>query len=313
MSAQPPPSPIEASHHTSSTEASNQSSTNPSRTGSIGGDTSRQKHKHARVKFSIGSDDDDDDDEGGTVGQEASSNTSQPVLLRKPLPHQRLLPLIDTDASADVTDVSLKAPDWTGRTRLAAETAQQKASHLANRLSRSAPGSRRNSVETARRPQVDGLISPSTSPLQYPVGMVGLQGIPLVDMSKLNRLERESTRRPYSIYEDETESDSDAPATPTKPLAKKGPLDRTISEAHRLVKTMSKSLNLHSSNMLRGRKLRHGTAVSTITTTCLLLPSLGPVYMHPCSGCAITVRRMRPLCRAPHIMNRRLKSFRDHF
>ena len=246
MSAQPPPSPIEASRHTSSEEASNQSSTNPSRPGSSGGDTSRQKHKHARVKFSIGSDD-DDDDEDEMVGQEASSNTSQPIQLRKPLPHQRLLPLIDTDASADVTSVSLKAPDWTGRTRLAAETAQQKASYLANRLSRSAPGSRRNSVETARRLPVDDLISPSTSPKQYPVGMVGLQDIPLVDMSKLNRLERESTRRPYSIYEDETESDSDGPATPAKPPAKKGPLDRSISEAHRLVKTVSKGLNLHRS------------------------------------------------------------------
>ena len=246
MSAQPPPSPIKASRHTSSEEASNQSSTNPSRPGSSGGDTSRQKHKHARVKFSIGSDD-DDDDEDEMVGQEASSNTSQPIQLRKPLPHQRLLPLIDTDASADVTSVSLKAPDWTGRTRLAAETAQQKASYLANRLSRSAPGSRRNSVETARRLPVDDLISPSTSPKQYPVGMVGLQDIPLVDMSKLNRLERESTRRPYSIYEDETESDSDGPATPAKPPAKKGPLDRSISEAHRLVKTVSKGLNLHRS------------------------------------------------------------------
>lgn len=239
MSAQPPPSPIEGPQ--SSEEASNQSSANPSRPGSIGGDKSKNKHKHARVKFSVGA---DVDDEVESAQQEAADKLSQPVQLRKRLPHQRALPLIDTDASADVADVSLKEPGWMSKKRLAAETAQQKASRLANRLSRSAPGSRRTSIEPVHRPQQDDPLSLATTPLQYPVDMVGLQDIPLMDLSKLNKLERESTRRPYSLYEDTTETDSDTPDLPVRPLAKKHSPSRPTSEAHRLVKSMTRGLNL---------------------------------------------------------------------
>lgn len=243
MSTPPPPPLSGPPHQTSSEEASNESSANPSRPSSTGGDKFKNKHKLARVKFSVGA---EEDDEPELDQREAVDSLPQASQLRKPLPHQRALPLIDTDASADVTDVSLIAPDWMGRTRLAAETAQQKASRLANRLSRSAPGSRRNSTEPSDRPPQDDLLSLATTPLQYPVNMVGSEDIPLMDLSKLNRLERESTRRPYSLYEDTTETDSDTPDVPVKPLVKKRSPKGPSEEAQRLVKSMTRGLHLYS-------------------------------------------------------------------
>jgi uncharacterized membrane protein YjjP (DUF1212 family) len=255
MSPNQSPSPTGTPAHTE--EESNQSSANPSRPGSVTGEHSNHKHKLSRVKFSVGA---EDDDEFDLAQQEAALSLPQSIQLRKPLPHQRAIPLIDTDASADVTDASLKAPDWVGRTRLAAETAQQKASRLANRLSRSAPGSRRNSVEPTYRPQQDDLFSLATTPLQYPVAMVGLQDIPLMDLNKLNRLERDDTRRPYSLYEDTTETDSDTPDAEL--LRKKTSPRRPAEEAHRLVKSMTKGLRLHKT--IRERHQASGRETPTM-------------------------------------------------
>ena len=252
MWERPPTSPQEPSHQASAEETSTESSANPSRPGSVGGERSRNRNRQARVKFSVG---EGDNDEGERVHPDAAIGGTQPTQLMKPIPHQRALQLADTDASADVTEVSLNEPEWMGRTRLAAETAQQKASRLANRLSRSAPGSRRNSAEDVVRPHQHGLLSPQTTPPQYPVGM---EDIPLMDMSKLSRLERESTRRPYSLYDDSTDSDSDAPELPVKPRKKDVSPNRRTAEAHRLVKSMTRGLNLHTT-----RKEQHASGTET--------------------------------------------------
>lgn len=256
MSGQPPISPAEGSYHRSSGETSTPSSATPFRQDSLGADGFRYKHKRARVKFSVGG---EEYDEAETLRPEAVSNVPNVVQLRKPIPRQRALPLPDTDDSADVTDVSLKEPEWTGRTRLAAETAQQKASHLANRLSRSAPGSRRNSIEVITKPHLDDVLSPNSSPPQYPVDMVEMQDIPLVDMSRLSKLERESIRRPYSIYEDSTESDSDSPELTIKPASKVRSPDRSTAEAHRLVKRMTRGVSLHTARKEQRKASRTGT------------------------------------------------------
>jgi uncharacterized membrane protein YjjP (DUF1212 family) len=252
------PVPPTVPEHQPSEDMSTESSANPSKPGSVGGDDLRAKNRHPRVKFSVGSEDEDDTEQ---VQEETTSSPPQPVQW-KPIPYQRALPLLDTDASADVTEASLQH-GRTGRTRLAAETAQQKATRLANRLSRSAPGSTRTSLEDDMKPQQLELLSLDSTPPQYPIGM---EDIPLLDMSKLSKLERGSTRRAYSIYEDSTDTDSDAQEVPVKPQAKVAvPNPSQVedpnppkAEANRLVKSWTQGLNLHTA-----RKEKHTSGTET--------------------------------------------------
>ena len=249
--------PAEPPKESSSEEAGAQSTTNSSRPGSVGDEKAEIKQRPVRVKFSVGG---EDDDESEHLHQDPASSILPLIQLRKPIPQQRALPLVDIDASADVTEVSLEEPEWTGRRKLAADTAQQRASRLENRLSRSAPGSRRTSLENVAAPRQDELLSPTSSPPQHPVTSVGMEGIPLMDISKLSKLERESTRRPYSVYEDNTDTDteSDARPVPAVPKAEERSPNRPTAEAKRLVKSFTRGLGLHTA-----RSEQHASGTET--------------------------------------------------
>jgi uncharacterized membrane protein YjjP (DUF1212 family) len=219
-----------------------------SRAGSVEG---RLQRTRGRVKFSIGDAESDDD--------EKEDQAAEPLQLRKPLPTMRYPPgttidnittdAIAPDLSTDVTEESpFRDPDWAGidrRTTIdkatSALTAQERASRLANRLggSRSAPGSRRNSLEDS------SISSPGASPpvsgnrkgsQTYPVRV---DDIPLLDLNKTHK-RRDSERRPYSLYEDSTDEDDDAGRT--RPRASQG--DDTNPGGTRLIRVMTNKFNV---------------------------------------------------------------------
>jgi uncharacterized membrane protein YjjP (DUF1212 family) len=195
-----------------------------------------------RVKFSVGSIDE----------IEVPHET-----LRKPLPQMRILPtfrpeqayfskLIEND-SGDVSESSMPAlssgisDDHTRVTEFSQLYANERARKVTNkRGSASAPVSRRGSFEDTTAPQ----------PLPrgshgYPVR---IDDIPLVEMS------RAEDRRPYSIYDDSTDEDEEGPrgAPSQKKCTKNDRADhinnrsrsKTKAEAHRLVRAMTRRLDL---------------------------------------------------------------------
>ena len=111
-----------------SEHASGNASRNPSRAGSIGGMRHTNKPRQ-NVKFTVGDEDDD-------AQEDASQFTVEAGFVQ--------------DAPADAPEGDLGSgtltPDWTSRAHAAAEGAHSKAARLADRLSNSAPASRRNSA-----------------------------------------------------------------------------------------------------------------------------------------------------------------------
>jgi uncharacterized membrane protein YjjP (DUF1212 family) len=218
---------------------SQNSSGTPSRAGSVGGEGRRDSRIH-RVKFSVGS------------SEDAEMPYETP---RKPLPHMRMPPThrpeqshftksIEND-SGNVSESSLPAPnsDNHGRaTDFSQLSANERARKLANKLgSASAPVSRRSSFED------------STAPQPLPRGThcypVRIDDIPLVEI--INRAE---DRRPYSVYDDSTDEDEEGPQgmSSKKKSTKKDGVDhisdrshsKTNAEAHRLVRAMTRRLDL---------------------------------------------------------------------
>lgn len=219
---------------------SSQSSSQPgSRTGSVVGQGQRSLKNQHRVKFSPGGDDD------GYMQRDAP---------RKPLPQMRMppsfkspraysQPLADAD-SADVAESSSPALGSVTHGRVAESSqlsAQERAERLASRLgSASAPPSRRSSVEYASA---------------FPSAPSGSHGYPVrIDDIPLMHMKRTEDRRPYSLYEDSTDEDDEGPRQAAGKDKKNAPDDsdhidnrsrsKTNTEAHRLVRAMTRRLDL---------------------------------------------------------------------
>lgn len=243
--AEQPAGPKITSSGPSSGRSSPDVSNNSSRRNSGSPEFPKQKGTH-RVKF---------------------SNVDEDSTPKKPIPNIRLttdgpapsrtpyLDVLDTDLSTDVTDTpkDLRSPavsedededqvDEISRKgkMFSALSAQSRAQQLASLLgSHSAPGSRRNSVETPTPPESTPPMSRSGVQAQtsYPVR---LDDIPLVEING-------EPRRPYSIHEDSDVDDNDKAKEKLKEDTadenKRRQRARSNAEAHRIVRTMTGRLN----------------------------------------------------------------------
>ena len=203
----------------------------------------RDETGHHKVKFWIGAED-----------EESSDSTSR----RKPLPKARrplqdntINGLLDTDVSTDVTELSpFRTLDCSDTEQAHTEkeasalSAHDRASKLASRVgSYSAPASRRNSVDESTS-SPGGSPSISRKRPGKDVDPVRMDDIPLMDLHKDKYKDKE---RPYSLHGDSTddddENDNDTIESYHTEVHKKTPK----REAHRLVRAMTRKINLQES------------------------------------------------------------------
>jgi len=135
-------------HVRGSEDVSNSSSAAASQLGSAS--TSRPPKAQHRVKFLAGAHDDKEEQDNLALSDTTPTGyPTSPFLVLRDVPAPSL-PAGDEEDVASISDVALTTPDWSGRANTAALRAQDRASMLASRLSHSAPGTRRNSLEDAR-------------------------------------------------------------------------------------------------------------------------------------------------------------------
>ena len=210
-------------------DSSNGSSQNGSRSASISGGTRHDQSKpRHNVKFNVGVEEDNDD------------TSSSPR--RYSIPELRL-------PEADITESPMPGTDgfdWNRRKDEAALVARNKAHRHANRVKKhnSAPTSRRTSIDEGST--VVGSpsgSSPYTSPPQRPFTSIRLDDIPL---------EKLTTKRTFDLPGDSTSEDDDdddeGSETRLKPL--KGQETQHFSEARRLLRTFTS----HAGGFMRAPK-----------------------------------------------------------
>ena len=224
----------------------------------------------------------DDDDDAETMEQQEQLPSS--TASSQSLPRVQIAFTSAGDESEDVsnlTDVNLKNPDWSGRTQVAALHARANANRLASRLTRSAPGSRRNSVtslqespesmskilskSSATRPsgllqavksKVQNFLSTnratveSVSPTWGAPRRTENEDIPMMDLESQIHEER-----PYSFYESENDSDVEQ-----KPLRRRR--DEFHEEASRLIRSFTRQFDHDNPSVERTH--RSGTETPAI-------------------------------------------------